>query len=459
MKNVDMLLNKEVAVIYRTHYWDEDTEYLAHKLYGQSAGFQFFVACDETKGNVNVGNFNKISHTNDPASLGLTSRGEHRPNLWFDADFVFYYLVRSLPEVKYFFLVENDCSLNIKLTELIENVVQNNVDLVGHIFDPKKGDWPQKTISPYYQIKKQMLFPFVMMSRKLILNSQEERVRIKNLHDSNSNEYPWPYCEAFISSYAYSHGGFKIMNLSDFYDLSRYKYRPHNYIYSGISNIPNTIVHPVLGKKFLEKRLEAVPVSEIFDLDSDFSKNLETFPSEISVPLLYTWILKLKDPQKIDSFWQLALKRRWIKLMPRKNIAFTKPALQSSISEWSAEKDIAKDARRVTEAFDYTSKWNHTAIEENPWWQVDLESEEKIKTIVIYPREYFSERMDHFKISISNDGNNWQEIYSKTDDQPIYKGRGVGFVVDLDEYHMARLIRMTVPGKSAIHLTSFEVFA
>ncbi|GBR48139.1 discoidin domain-containing protein [Gluconobacter roseus] len=453
-----MSKNEEVAVIYRTHYWNEDTEYLARKLYGQSLGYQFFVTCDETNKTIDVGNFNKISHTNDPASLGLKPKSGHEPNLWFDADFVFYYLVRSLPKVKYFFLIENDCSLNINLEELIKGVVEKDIDLVGQIFDPKENDWPQKTIDCYYGEVKQMLFPFVMLSRKLILKLYEERLRIKSMYDSDTASYSWPYCEAFISSYVYSTGGFKVINLNDLYDMSRYKFRPHNYIYSGISNIPNSIIHPVLGKDFLKKALEVLNVSEIFDPDSDLSKNLETFPSEISIPLLSEAILKLKSPQKVDSFWQLALKRRWIQSMPRKNIAFAKPALQSSVSEWSMEKELDKDARLVTEAFNHSTMWNHTAIEENPWWQVDLESSERIKTILIYPRHYLYERMNRFIISISDDGLNWNEIYSKNDDQPIYRGEDIGFVVDLDEYYTTRFIKMTLPGESAIHLTSFEVF-
>ncbi|MBF0860295.1 hypothetical protein HKD24_13960 [Gluconobacter sp. LMG 31484] len=177
------------------------------------------------------------------------------------------------------------------------------------------------------------------------------------------------------------------------------------------------------------------------------------------MPLLYAEILKLRSPAKVDSFWQLALKRQWIQSMPRKNIAFSKPCLQSSVSIWSAEQELEKDARRVTEAFDYVSMCNHTGIEENPWWQVDLEEKENIKTILIYPREFLSERMNHFIISISDDGASWSEIYSKTDDQPVYKGKDIGFVVDLDAYHTARFIRMTVPEESAIHLNSFEVFA
>ncbi|MBF0860296.1 hypothetical protein HKD24_13965 [Gluconobacter sp. LMG 31484] len=249
-----MFLNEDVAIIYRTHYWNEDTEYLARKLFGQCAGFQFFVACDETNGEIDVGNFNKISHTNDPESLGLKPKSGHNPTLWYDADFVFYYLLRSLPKVNYFFLLENDCSLNIDFDKLIKKAIKDDVDLVGQIFDPKEGDWPQATISAYYKNKKQMLFPFVMMSRKLILSAYEERLRIKHIYDSNPEEYTWPYCEAFISSYVYSQDNFNVINLNDLYDMTRYKYRPHNYMYSGISNIPNTIVHPVAGRDFLKKK-------------------------------------------------------------------------------------------------------------------------------------------------------------------------------------------------------------
>jgi len=66
--------------------------------------------------------------------------------------------------------------------------------------------------------------------------------------------------------------------------------------------------------------------------------------------------------------------------------------------------------------------------------------------------------MNQFIISISNDGAKWNEIHSENDDQPVYRGGDIGLVVDLNEYYMKWFIRMTFPGKSAIHPASFEVF-
>lgn len=66
--------------------------------------------------------------------------------------------------------------------------------------------------------------------------------------------------------------------------------------------------------------------------------------------------------------------------------------------------------------------------------------------------------MNQFIISISNDGANWNEIYSENDDQPVYRGDDIGLVVDLNEYYITWFIRMTFPRKSATHSASFNVF-
>lgn len=453
-----MMINPDVAIIFRTHYWNENTIHLAKRLYGQSAGYRFFVLCDETRGEINVHPFDKISHTDDFKSIGLQPNRGHTPNLWWDGDCVFYFIRKALPDIKYFFVVENDCYLNADLDKIIKRMIDNNVDLVGYIYDFKDGDWPQKTVEPYFDKVKQMFFPFIGISAKLIDKSYVERKRILGLHEEDPDKYPWPFCEAMMSSVAVSNN-MKFIDISEFLNVDRFKYRPHLYMNSGIVNIPNSICHPVSGYDFLEKRIENIGVMEVFDDFSDLSLSVQTIDKSYFMPIIERAVLKLRDPEKLKTFWNVALARNWINKLPRLNLAFAMPCQQSSISEWSIAGDMVSDAELANNEIYKEDNYNHTGVENDPWWQVFFEKTIRVRNVIIVPRPFLFERMNKFKVSVSQDGETWNDVYMKDDESPILKVGMRFFPISFDDEIYAKYLRVTCLGHTAIHFIQVKVFS
>ena len=99
------------------------------------------------------------------------------------------------------------------------------------------------------------------------------------------------------------------------------------------------------------------------------------------------------------------------------NIALGKPALQSSVSAWSRRRTVEADARggndgKLTGLYGF-----HTDYEVDPWWQVDLGTTFELREVRIFNRPDQAQRLLHFSILISVDGNNWSLLHKKSDDR------------------------------------------
>ena len=85
------------------------------------------------------------------------------------------------------------------------------------------------------------------------------------------------------------------------------------------------------------------------------------------------------------------------------NLAFGKPAIQSSnyykTDRYRASQAVNGNTRGVW----YTSSITHTQYEQGAWWQVDLGSKKDIKQIIIYNRtDCCAARLSNYQVSISN---------------------------------------------------------
>ncbi len=103
-------------------------------------------------------------------------------------------------------------------------------------------------------------------------------------------------------------------------------------------------------------------------------------------------------------------------------------------------------------------KWGfHTELQDDPWWQVDLERPTAIGRLVLYNRCDLAERNARILVWLSDDGNQWHEVYQHngtvfyghTDNKPL--------VVDL-KGQRARFVRLGLRGKSYFHLDEVEIY-
>lgn len=123
--------------------------------------------------------------------------------------------------------------------------------------------------------------------------------------------------------------------------------------------------------------------------------------------------------------------------------------------EVTAGRDAAGAVDGVT-----TGKWGfHTAIEPDPWWQVDLGERRDLARLVLFNRcDDCGTRNKRIRMLVSDDGEQWTEawrnpgemFYGHTDKKP--------FSVELPDVS-ARYVRLTLDGTQYLHLDEVEIYA
>jgi len=139
-----------------------------------------------------------------------------------------------------------------------------------------------------------------------------------------------------------------------------------------------------------------------------------------------------------------------------RNVALTKPATQSSISQWSTGFTTEEDAGIATNGDAESDAFFHTEYEDSAWWQVDLQEIYSIIMIRIHNRRGFEDRLDRFTVLASSTGidDEWYEIYinkSSTSNKDT-----------LDLYptlkSVARYIKIRKDEPGVLHLRQVDVF-
>lgn len=141
------------------------------------------------------------------------------------------------------------------------------------------------------------------------------------------------------------------------------------------------------------------------------------------------------------------------------NLALGRKARQSSVSEWSVDQNIERDAARaVNGQIDGTKKF-HTSFEDNPWWQVDLGGFATIMEIRVYnTNDHTAFRCRNISLSVSIDGEAWVELIRKEDNEVVGGISNVPFAWNGPGTAWARFVRVTLLGRDYLHLDQVEVF-
>lgn len=139
------------------------------------------------------------------------------------------------------------------------------------------------------------------------------------------------------------------------------------------------------------------------------------------------------------------------------NVALRKHACQSSMGPWSVPGESSRAVNGVkTGGFGF-----HTDLEDNPWWQVDLEQTSLLTSVVVYNRggaeSEFAGRATNLTVRLSSDGITWQTIY--TGNVP-FGGviDGAPLVIPCQGV-LARFVHLQAQGRTYLHLDEVEVYA
>jgi hypothetical protein len=158
-----------------------------------------------------------------------------------------------------------------------------------------------------------------------------------------------------------------------------------------------------------------------------------TFATWADVPAEPNW------PQRVEEDWLVAQKLALLTSHP--------PAPLTTASDAAGGCDGVKNGE-----FGF-----HTG-DGDPWWQVDLGRSETIAGLKIWNRGAAAERAYHIRILLSEDGREFRQVYQHDgtpfhglqDDKPL--------VIDLKQ-SPGRFIRVTLPGKTFLHLDEVEAFS
>jgi hypothetical protein len=100
----------------------------------------------------------------------------------------------------------------------------------------------------------------------------------------------------------------------------------------------------------------------------------------------------------------------------------------------------------------------HTAVEEKPWWQLDLKRMMALDQIHVYNRcDAAAGRASELIVLLSEDGNQFKQVYQH--DGTLFYGHtdGKPLVIGLDG-QKARYVRIQLPGHTCLHLDEVEVY-
>ena len=139
------------------------------------------------------------------------------------------------------------------------------------------------------------------------------------------------------------------------------------------------------------------------------------------------------------------------------NLAFNRPALQSSVCAWSSSHIPAEAARGGNDGDLSRDLGVHTDRERDPWWQVDLQGTFTVDQVCLFNRDTFPERLVRFSVLGSLDGVVWDILASKSNDQ-VFGPDGVPFVLDLPQRPSLRHLRVRLDGINCLHFKECRVF-
>lgn len=131
---------------------------------------------------------------------------------------------------------------------------------------------------------------------------------------------------------------------------------------------------------------------------------------------------------------------------------------QSSVSQWSGDQSSTyNDASRPVNMKANGVNKNHTEVEENAWWQIDLGKEYFVSEVRLFHRTERNVEIKKFKIEFSIDNENWEILY-KTEKDFVFGGiDGRPFIINGLKLR-SRYIKISLLDLGAIHFDRVEIY-
>jgi len=163
----------------------------------------------------------------------------------------------------------------------------------------------------------------------------------------------------------------------------------------------------------------------------------------------------------LRDYWQAYLKDGWKhSVFPKAQwplLSQGKSATQSSTAHAGTVQD---DAIKILSGEIWGKSQNHTLMEDNPWWVVDLGDVCRIHEIRFFNRmDGVFERVANFRMDSSEDGESWVVRFEKRDDREYGGIDGAPYICRSDKGFDARHVRIVIPGKGKyLHFDQVQIY-
>lgn len=452
-------MQSSYAIIFRTHLWDDGIRAQAERARAACGSGKFVIAIDETNGPLLVDGFTKISHVDDFSSYNLPNIPADKV-LWWNADYVLYAARRALPSYDYYIMMEYDVYLNCDADRIIEKCAENQVDFVAQ--DLKRlgpnDHWSAPSVSEMGGDLWWALIPFIIVSGRaadeMLKTRQALAARLAAGEISN-----WPYCEPFLPSAVAARSDFIIWSLDRFVESNLVRWRPYLSTRDPQLCKAEIVAHPVLsGERFIKAFINSEPPGSHVMSDGSLRSELQNEDADDLQAVFGDQVQIQRNSEGRWSVTDSIIPRQQGAFRSCVDLAYGKPATQSSHSPWSrgasAEADAAF-ANRDPLPDEYAF---HTDAEENPWWQVDLLELCVVEAIEILNRVTNFLRFRHFRIDASRDGVEWATYFIKLDDTIVSNDPNYPAKFVLKHPVQARYLRIIQLGTNAMHLRRVRVW-
>jgi hypothetical protein len=139
------------------------------------------------------------------------------------------------------------------------------------------------------------------------------------------------------------------------------------------------------------------------------------------------------------------------------NLAWRQPATQSSTV---CAGTLAQDAAGAVNGRICGRHQFHTAVEQDPWWQVDLGAAAGIAEIRVFNTVVpeMRDRFRRFRISVGFDADSFVDVFTAETDMTVGGIDGAPFIWRPEFSAWGRFVRITALGHTCLHLDQVEVY-
>ena len=251
------------TTVFRTSSWDEGIASIAARAHQCCRSGNFVVAADESKGDMNVEPYVKVSHKHDFSYLSLPEIPRDDVLGW-NADFVLYHAVHSVPKTDYYVFIEEDAFLNCDMDGLVNACTQEEIDFAAHhLRRLPETHWLRHSIRDVAGQSWCAFMPIVILSCDAVdvLFRARQAMAVGVREGGVRN---WPHWEAFVPTIIANEATLNVAEIARFVNAESLRSRPVLSLREVEALEPGSVAHPVIsGAGFFRAFIESEPTGDI----------------------------------------------------------------------------------------------------------------------------------------------------------------------------------------------------